>query len=119
LVKKGHNIRDYGNTHQLIVIGNLEPLNAELIRNNVTQYDRLQMLRQAAIEWLKSLSKSTAIQDTYIDSPLVDKHKHIDIKNIDTDKQTPNLNKSNRNLKGSPNTPPKEDKEPPPDRELF
>jgi hypothetical protein len=108
LVKKGHNIRDYGNTHQLIVIGNLEPLNAELIRNKVQQYDRLLMLRQAAVEWLKSLSKSTAIQDTFIDSPLVDKHKHVNIKNIDTSKQTPDLNKFNRRLL---DTPPKNDKE--------
>ncbi len=35
LVKKGQNIRDYGTTHQLILIANLEPLNAELIRNEV------------------------------------------------------------------------------------
>ncbi|TWR27982.1 KilA-N domain-containing protein [Mucilaginibacter achroorhodeus] len=91
LVKKGHNIRDYGSTHQLIVIANLEPLNAELIRNGIAQYDRILMLRQAAIEQLKSLSKSNAIQDVYIDSPNIDKYKNIDINNIDTSKISPDL----------------------------
>ena len=91
LVKKNHNIRDYGSTHQLIVIANLEPLNAELIRNKITQYDRMQMLKQAAIEQLKSLSKSKAIQDTYIDSPNVDKYKRIDIKAVDSEKQSPSI----------------------------
>ena len=91
LVKKNHNIRDYGSTHQLIVVANLEPLNAELIRNKITQYDRIQMLKQAAIEQLKSLSKSKAIQDTYIDSPKIDKHKRIDIKAIDSEKQSPSI----------------------------
>jgi len=118
LVKKNHNIRDYGNTHQLIVIANLEPLNAELIRNKVSQYDRLLMLRQAAIEWLKSLSKSTAIQDTYIDSPLIDKNKNIDIRNVDTDKITPDLGGPNQNSKESPKPPDKKDDDKK-DGELF
>ena len=91
LVKKGHNIRDYGSTHQLIIIANLEPLNAELIRNKISQYDRIQMLKQAAVEQLKSLSKSKAIQDTYIDSPNVDKYKKIDIRAVDSEKQSPSI----------------------------
>jgi hypothetical protein len=91
LVKKSQNIRDHGTTHQLIVIANLEPLNAELIRNGIKQYDRILMLRQSAVEQLKSLLKSTAIQDTLIDSPNIDKYKNIDIKAIDTDKQSPSL----------------------------
>jgi hypothetical protein len=92
LVKKNQNIRDYANTHQLIVISNLEPLNAELIRNKIPQFERIQMLRQAAIEWLKSLAKSKAIQDTYIDSPMIEKYKLIDIRKIDSEKQSPDLN---------------------------
>ncbi len=92
LIKKGHNIRDYATTHQLIVIANLEPLNAELIRNKISQSDRIQMLKQAAVEQIKSLLKSTAIQDTLIDSPKVDKYKNIDIRKIDTEKQSPSLN---------------------------
>lgn len=91
LVKKSHNIRDYATTHQLILIANLEPLNAELIRNKISQYDRIQMLKQAAIEQIKSLSKSKAIQDILVDSPNIDKYKNIDIKKIDTDKISPSL----------------------------
>jgi len=91
LVTKGHNIRDYGTTHQLILIANLEPLNAELIRNKISQYDRLLTLKQAAVEQVKSLLKSKAIQDTLIDSPNIDKYKQIDITHIDTEKQSPSL----------------------------
>ncbi len=120
LVQKGHNIRDYGTTHQLILIANLEPLNAELIRNKISQYDRLLTLKQAAVEQVKSLLKSKAIQDTLIDSPHIDKYKHIDIKNVDSEKQTPDLNQFNKNLKRLVNVPsPKKDKEPPKDGELF
>jgi len=117
LVKKGHNIRDYGNTHQLIVIGNLEPLNAELIRNKISQFDRIQMLRQAALEWLKSLAKSTAFQDTFIDSPLVDKYKQIEVRNVDTEKITPDLNQLKQIIKSSPKI--DNQKEFPKDGELF
>jgi hypothetical protein len=118
LVKKGQNIRDYGSTHQLIVVANLEPLNAELIRNGVQQYDRIIMLRQAAIEQLKSLSKSTAIQDTYINSPNIQKYKNIDIKTIDSDKQTPDLNQF-KNLNNPLKKDPEKDNEPPTNGELF
>jgi hypothetical protein len=52
------------------------------------------MLKQAAVEQMKSLLKSKAIQDTYIDSPMVEKHKKIDIKKIDTDRQTPDISQS-------------------------
>jgi len=93
LVRKNHNIRDYGSTHQLILIANLETLNAELIRNKINQYDRIQMLKQAAVEWLKSVLKSKAIQDTLIDSPNIDKYKQININNVDTDKISPDLKK--------------------------
>jgi hypothetical protein len=93
LVKKNHNIRDYASTHQLIIIANLEPFNAELIRNKISQYDRIQMLKQSAVEQMKSLLKSKAIQDTYIDSPLIDKYKKTNIKQVDSEKQTPDLKK--------------------------
>lgn len=96
LVKKGHNIRDYGNTHQLIVIANLEPLNAELIRNKINQFERIQLLRRAAIEWMKSLSKSTAIQDTLIDSPLNEKNKLIDGKKDDRNPTASDLRDSEK-----------------------
>lgn len=101
LVKKGHNIRDYGTTHQLILIANLEPLNAELIRNGISQYDRLLTLKQAAVEQVKSLLKSKAIQDTLIDSPNVEKYKKIDIREIDSDKISPDISQSDTNPDGT------------------
>ena len=108
LVKKGQNIRDYGTTHQLILIANLEPLNAELIRNGINQYNRILTLKQAATEQIKSLLKSKAIQDTLIDSPNIEKYKRIDIRKVDSEKQTPNI------------SPPSKDIEPPKsDGELF
>jgi len=108
LVKKNHNIRDYGTTHQLILIANLEPLNAELIRNGISQYDRLLTLKQAAVEQVKSLLKSKAIQDTLIDSPNIEKYKKIDIKEIDSEKQSPDLSQFDPKLKELPNPPPSE-----------
>lgn len=93
LVKRHQNIREYATTHELILIANLEPLNAELIRNKIPQYDRILMLKQAAVEQLKSLLKSNAIQDVLLDSPNIEKNKVIDITHIEPEKQTPSLKK--------------------------
>lgn len=118
LVKRNQNIRDYGTTHQLILIANLEPLNAELIRNGIEQHDRILMLKQAAVEQIKSLLKSKAIQDTLIDSPNIEKHKRINIRNIEGEKQTPNLNEFNKKLKSITDQTPKKDENPPQDKLL-
>lgn len=77
LVKKGLNLRDYADTHQLIVLNSLEAINAELIRNNVSVQDRLILLRTAAIEQLKSIRRSTNIEDGIIESPNKDSVKKI------------------------------------------
>lgn len=50
------NMRDYASIEQLLVLANLESLNAELIRMDIPQKDRLQRLNQTAIAQLKSLS---------------------------------------------------------------
>lgn len=70
LALKGHNLRDYADTHQLIVLNNLETFNAELIRNGIQIRDRLVLLRKAAIQQLKSIGKSKQIEDHFIESPL-------------------------------------------------
>ncbi len=54
LNKKG-NIRDFASIEQLLVMVNLESINAELIRMNMTQGDRLKKLNQTAITQMKSL----------------------------------------------------------------
>ncbi len=52
--KKG-NIRDYATIHQLIVLSNLESMNAELIKQEVPQSERLKKLNTMAIEQLTTL----------------------------------------------------------------
>ncbi|SEB12613.1 KilA-N domain-containing protein [Pedobacter hartonius] len=69
LAMKGHNLRDYADTYQLIVLNSLETFNAELIRNGVQIKDRLLLLRKAAIQQLKSIKSSSQIEDSYVESP--------------------------------------------------
>ena len=52
------NIRDYANVEQLIVLVNLESMNAELIRQGLSASERLKKLRNIAYYQLKSLEKS-------------------------------------------------------------
>lgn len=49
------NIRDYSNVEQLVVLSNMESMNAELIKNNIPQKDRLEILNTMAISQLKSI----------------------------------------------------------------
>ena len=61
LDKEG-NIRDYATLEQLLVLANLENLNAEFIRMKISQGDRLDKLNQSAIIQLKSLMGNKHIQ---------------------------------------------------------
>ena len=56
------NIRDEATLHQLIVLSNLEALNAEFIRQGITQKDRLIKLRESAKQMLQSLSDNPSIK---------------------------------------------------------
>lgn len=58
--KKG-NIRDYSNVAQLVCLANLETLNAEFIRQGLSQPDRLLKLNEIAIIQMKSLTSNTNI----------------------------------------------------------
>ncbi|MBR2998231.1 KilA-N domain-containing protein [Candidatus Saccharibacteria bacterium] len=49
------NIRDEATLEQLVVLSNLESINALLIRDGLSQAERLEKLNQVAIEQLKSL----------------------------------------------------------------
>jgi hypothetical protein len=49
------NIRDYASLEQLVVLTNLESLNAVLISQRLTQSKRLQQLNRIAITQIKSL----------------------------------------------------------------
>jgi KilA-N domain len=59
--KKG-NIRDFSTIEQLLVLANLESLNAEFIRMKLPQSDRLKKLNATAIAQLKSLMASPHIK---------------------------------------------------------
>lgn len=58
--KKG-NIRDYSTVEQLLVLANLENMNAEFIRMKLPQNERLKRLNKIAIQQMKSLIGSSNI----------------------------------------------------------
>ncbi len=60
--KKEGNIRDYSEVEQLIVLSNLESLNAEFIRQNIPQSVRLVKLNEIAIGQMKSLINNSSIK---------------------------------------------------------
>lgn len=59
---KEGNIRDYADVTQLVVLANLEGLNAELIRRGLPQSERLIELNQIAIIQMQSLLGSASIK---------------------------------------------------------
>jgi len=59
---KDGNIRDYANVTQLVVLANLEGMNAELIRQSLSQPDRLIKLNQIAIVQMRSLLDNSSIR---------------------------------------------------------
>lgn len=60
--KVSGNIRDYATLEQLVVLSNMESINALLIRQGLTQNDRLIQLNKTAITQMKSLLESNAIK---------------------------------------------------------
>lgn len=56
------NIRDEATLEQLVVLSNLESINALLIRDGLSQSDRLEKLNKIAIEQLKSLLSHKSIK---------------------------------------------------------
>ena len=56
------NIRDHADIYQLIVLVNMESMNAELIKQSMAQRDRLTYLNKMAIEQMRSLINSAAVR---------------------------------------------------------
>lgn len=56
------NMREYATLEQLVVLSNIESLNAELIKMSITANDRLQRLNKTAIEQMKVLLSSRSIK---------------------------------------------------------
>lgn len=55
-------MRDFASVEQLIVLVNLESMNADLIRQNISAPERLKKLRSIAYYQLHSLEKSNAAE---------------------------------------------------------
>jgi hypothetical protein len=60
--KKDGNIRDYADVTQLVVLANLEGINAELIRRGLPQSERLIQLNEVAIVQMQSLVGNISIK---------------------------------------------------------
>ena len=56
------NIRDEATIEQLVVLSNLESINALLIAQNLAQSERLMQLNKVAISQMKSLSKNSSLK---------------------------------------------------------
>jgi len=56
------NIRDYSSLEQLVVLSNLESINALLIQQGLSQSDRLLQLNKVAITQMKSLVESSVLK---------------------------------------------------------
>lgn len=59
---KDGNIRDYATVEQLLVLANLEALNAAFIRMEVSQPERLKQLNEIAITQIKSLASNSSLR---------------------------------------------------------
>jgi hypothetical protein len=59
--KKG-NVRDYATVEQLLVLANIESMNAELIRMDLSQGERLRRLNEIAIRQMRVLTSAPAIK---------------------------------------------------------
>jgi len=56
--EKQGNIRDYSTLEQLLVLANLQSLNAEFIRMGLQTGERLKKLNETAIQQMKSLTSA-------------------------------------------------------------
>jgi hypothetical protein len=59
---KDGNIRDFATLEQLVVLSNMESINALLIQQNLSQNERLIQLNKVAITQMKSLTENKAIK---------------------------------------------------------
>ena len=59
---KKENIRDSATIQQLIILSNLESINAEFVKQGLPQAERLERLNQIAITQAKSLANSSSVK---------------------------------------------------------
>jgi hypothetical protein len=102
LAKQGLNVRDLADAHELIVLSNLEGINALLNQQNIDTNNKLELLRTAAKSQLEALRNSTYTIDQ-IKSPFKSLHT-----GKDKSKDEP-LSDFNNDLKTASNYKPKKE----------
>ena len=60
--QKEGNMRDHAAVEQLVVLSNLESMNAELIRQGLSQAERLEILNRVAITQIQSILGSPSLK---------------------------------------------------------
>lgn len=80
LAKNG-NMRDYTDLLHLIILNNLENTNAELIRMNVKQSDRLVQLNESARNQMEALKNNKNVKELEILQQQVNKDNKYLIEN--------------------------------------
>jgi KilA-N domain len=80
LALKGGNLRDSASINELAVLSNIESLNAVLLKNKMTKERRFEVLKETALDQLKSLNKVDYLKslkytsdDVYVDALKDDK----------------------------------------------
>ena len=71
--KKNENIRDYASVEQLIILVNIESMNADMIREGIPMNKRLEKLRNVAYYQMESLIRNKSIEK--IKSNIIDSAK--------------------------------------------
>jgi hypothetical protein len=59
---KNENMRDYASVEQLIILINIESLNADMIRDKISMGERLKKLRSVAYYQMQSLTRNKSIE---------------------------------------------------------
>lgn len=80
-LSKNGNIRDYTDLLHLVILSNLETINANLIADNISQEERLIKLNNSARMQMKTLKNNKSIKDLELLQKEVNENL-IDIKNI-------------------------------------
>lgn len=61
-IDKEWNIRDYATIEQLVVLSNMESINALFIEKGISQIQRIEELSKTAISQMKSLTDNRSLQ---------------------------------------------------------
>ena len=79
LVEKGMNIRDIASINELVVLSNLENLNALMIERNIDKIERFNQLRKTALSQIKTLDNKDFIKSLkkLTDKTFIDEEKRL------------------------------------------